>query len=50
MKESEKAVPILPPYWRPKQVFKTENLPQTGTGKPDRAEARRLAEDIAAQI
>ena len=50
MKEIEKAVSMLPPYWRPKQVFKTEKLPQTGTGKPDRAEARRLAEDIAAQI
>ena len=50
MKEIEKAVSMLPPYWRPKQVFKTEKLPQTGTGKPDRAEARRLAEDIAARI
>ena len=50
MKEIEKAVSTLPPYWRPKQVFKTEKLPQTGTGKPDRAEARRLAEDIAARI
>ena len=37
----------LPPYWRPKQVFRILQLPQTGTGKPDRATARKLAKEIA---
>lgn len=33
----------LPPYWRPKQVMYVDKLPLTGTGKPDRAAARRIA-------
>ena len=37
----------LSPYWRPKQVFRIRQLPQTGTGKPDRATARKLAKEIA---
>ena len=37
------AIAALPPYWRPKQVFSVPQLPKTGTGKPDRATARRLA-------
>ena len=37
------AFAALPPYWRPKQVVSVAALPKTGTGKPDRAEARRLA-------
>lgn len=37
----------LSPYWRPKQVFRIRQLPQTGTGKPDRATARKLAQEIA---
>lgn len=36
------AVAALPPYWRPKQVVSVPALPKTGTGKPDRAAARRL--------
>lgn len=41
------AVHSLSPYWRPKQVFRIRQLPQTGTGKPDRATARKLAKEIA---
>lgn len=43
------AIAALPPYWRPKQVFSVPQLPQTGTGKPDRATARRLARSIQPQ-
>ena len=42
-----KAFDCLPPYWRPKQIFRIRQLPQTGTGKPDRATARKMAEEIA---
>ncbi len=41
--ELEKAFSQLPIYWRPKEIIVTERLPQTGTGKPDRATAKRLA-------
>ena len=41
------AIAALPPYWRPKQVFSVSQLPQTGTGKPDRATARKLARGLA---
>ena len=41
------AIAALPPYWRPKQVFCVPQLPQTGTGKPDRATARKLARGLA---
>lgn len=41
--QAEKAFAALPPYWRPKQTFNAGKLPQTGTGKPDRATARRIA-------
>ena len=41
------AITTLPPYWRPKQVFSVPQLPQTGTGKPDRATARKLARGLA---
>lgn len=40
------AINILPPYWRPKQIIRCNNLPLTGTGKPDRANARLLAEKL----
>ena len=43
------AIAALPPYWRPKQVFSVPQLPKTGTGKPDRATARRLARSIQPQ-
>ena len=34
---------ILPPYWVPKRYIEVAELPLTGTGKPDRATARRWA-------
>ena len=37
----------LPAYWRTKQVFHIQKLPQTETGKPDRATARKVAKEIA---
>lgn len=37
----------LPAYWRPKQTFVVRHLPQTETGKPDRATARKVAQEIA---
>lgn len=37
----------LPPYWRPKQILCVSQLPQTGTGKPDRATARKLAREMS---
>lgn len=42
-----RALDSLPPYWRPKQVYCVQQLPQTETGKPDRATARKLAKEIA---
>lgn len=39
------AVATLPPYWRPKQVIRVSALPLTGTGKPDRATARRMVRE-----
>ena len=33
----------LPTYWIPKAYIAVDELPMTGTGKPDRATARRLA-------
>lgn len=33
----------LPPYWVPKRYIGVDKLPQTGTGKPDRAKARQIA-------
>lgn len=41
------AIQKLPAYWRPKQVMKCNRLPITGTGKPDRAGARKVAESLA---
>lgn len=35
---------ILPKYWRPRLYIPVEQLPMTGTGKPARAEAFRMAE------
>ena len=34
---------ILPSYWIPKKYIGVEELPLTGTGKPDRATARKMA-------
>ena len=36
---------ILPPYWVPKRYIKVAELPLTGTGKPDRATARKIAKE-----
>ena len=36
---------VLPAYWVPKRYIAIEELPFTGTGKPDRATARRLARE-----
>ena len=33
----------LPPYWSPKQIICLPQLPLTGSGKPDRATARKIA-------
>ncbi len=38
---------VLPVYQRPRHILSVERLPQTETGKPDRAAARRFA--LAAQ-
>lgn len=35
----------LPPYWVPKKYIAVEEIPMTGTGKPDRATARRIASE-----
>ena len=37
------AMKTLPIYWRAKEIITIDKLPQTGTGKPDRAKAKRLA-------
>lgn len=39
----QNALAHLPQYWRAREVLMVETLPQTGTGKPDRATAMRLA-------
>ena len=41
--EVRRAIDTLPVYWRPKQTFTVSRLPLTGTGKPDRATAKRIA-------
>ena len=33
---------VLPPYWTPKYYMAVDELPLTGTGKPDRATARKI--------
>ncbi len=38
---------VLHPYACPKRVFSVTSLPRTGSGKPDRAGARRLAREMA---
>lgn len=35
----------LPPYWIPKKYIAVEEIPMTGTGKPDRATARQIASE-----
>ena len=41
------AIAKLPTYWRPKDVHFISHLPLTGTGKPDRATAKKLAAEKA---
>lgn len=36
----------LPTYWRPRHIYRTNAIPQTGSGKVSRAEVRRLAETL----
>ncbi len=36
---------VLHPYSRPRRILQVESLPRTGSGKPDRATARRMAHD-----
>ena len=38
---------LLPRYWAPRLVLLVDGIPKTGTGKPARAEARRLAVRLA---
>ena len=40
----DKALNDLPVYWRPKNIIVVEHLPLTGTGKPDRATAKKIAQ------
>ena len=35
---------VLPEYWRPRTFVAVDKVPLTGTGKPARAEAQRMAE------
>lgn len=37
---------ILPKFWQPRHIFHTDNIPQTETGKPARANIRQLARQI----
>ena len=37
------AISSLPKYWRPRHILRVPNLPQTPTGKPNRAEAKTIA-------
>lgn len=40
---------ILPKFWQPRHIFHTNNIPQTETGKPARANIRQLARQINRQ-
>ncbi len=37
---------LLPRHWVPRACFKVDAVPRTGTGKPARQEARKLAESL----
>ena len=41
----QKAISQLPTYWKPKSILSISKLPITGTGKPDRATAKRIASE-----
>lgn len=34
---------VLPPYWRPRHIYRVAQIPHTETGKISRAEAKKLA-------
>lgn len=42
----KRAINTLPPYWKPKHILKLNSLPLTETGKPNRAEARAIAQKL----
>ncbi len=42
----ERVFLALPPYWRPKRVISVKRIPLTGSGKPDRANALKLAREM----
>ena len=44
--EISEAISQLPTYWQPKEVVAIKKLPLTGTGKPDRATAKKLAKGL----
>ena len=41
--------PLLPDHWCPRQAYRVDGIPRTGTGKIARAEAKALAERAAAR-
>lgn len=41
------AISTLPKFWRPKNIIYTDNIPLTETGKPDRANAKKLAKSLS---
>lgn len=36
----------LPRYWQPKHIIEVDHLPQTATGKPNRAEAKKIVKKL----
>ena len=34
---------VANPFWKPRRIMRVAKLPKTGTGKPDRARAKRIA-------
>ena len=41
---------LLPRYWAPVHALQVESLPMTGTDKPDRAKAKRMAEALLCPV
>lgn len=48
LRKLERTLATLPAYWQPKLILYVDHLPQTGSGKPDRAGAVRLVEELMA--
>ena len=40
------AIATLPKYWRPKHIIEIQEIPLTETGKPNRAEAKIIANEL----